>query len=158
MPSTQAPGTYTVKLGAFDSTWQTGYGWNDQAATLQVTAPSSPLTFTESGTASPASVAPGGTVDYGEPIGAAETIFTLHSELATFGESFGCRRASLMRSIVGREQQIGLRQILHMDEGIGRCKARLNACVMRVHRAVRRERPGHEGAPWTCNSGASGHW
>jgi saccharopine dehydrogenase-like NADP-dependent oxidoreductase len=42
---------------------------------------------------------PGGAVDYGEPIGSAETIFTLHSELATFGESFGCRTASFRLSL-----------------------------------------------------------
>ncbi len=44
-------------------------------------------------------LAPGGTVDYGEPIGAADTIFTLHSELATFGESFGCQSASFRLSL-----------------------------------------------------------
>jgi len=38
-------------------------------------------------------LAEGGVVDFGEPIGNAETIFTLHSELRTFGESFGCREA-----------------------------------------------------------------
>jgi saccharopine dehydrogenase (NAD+, L-lysine-forming) len=42
---------------------------------------------------------PGGTVDFGEPIGIAETIYTLHSELATFGESFGCRAASFRLSL-----------------------------------------------------------
>ncbi len=42
---------------------------------------------------------PGGAVGYGEPIGMAETIFTLHSELATFGESFGCREASFRLSL-----------------------------------------------------------
>jgi lysine 6-dehydrogenase len=42
---------------------------------------------------------PGGTVDYGEPIGEADTIYTLHSELATFGESFGCDRASFRLSL-----------------------------------------------------------
>jgi lysine 6-dehydrogenase len=41
----------------------------------------------------------GGPVDYGEPIGEADTIFTLHSELATFGESFGCQRASFRLSL-----------------------------------------------------------
>ncbi|MBV9464726.1 MAG: hypothetical protein JO169_01300, partial [Solirubrobacterales bacterium] len=40
-----------------------------------------------------------GTIDFGEPIGAAETIYTLHSELATFGESFGCRSASFRLSL-----------------------------------------------------------
>jgi lysine 6-dehydrogenase len=36
----------------------------------------------------------GGTVDFGEPIGEAETIHTIHSEMRTFGPSFGCREAS----------------------------------------------------------------
>lgn len=40
-----------------------------------------------------------GVVDYGDPIGDAETIYTLHSELATFGESFGCRAASFQLSL-----------------------------------------------------------
>ncbi|MBV9802770.1 MAG: saccharopine dehydrogenase NADP-binding domain-containing protein [Solirubrobacterales bacterium] len=44
-------------------------------------------------------LASGGTVDYGDPIGSVETIFTLHSELATFGESFGCRSASFRLSL-----------------------------------------------------------
>ena len=40
-------------------------------------------------------LAAGGEVDFGEPIGAAETIHTLHSELRTFGEaSAAARRAS----------------------------------------------------------------
>jgi len=42
---------------------------------------------------------PGGTLDYGSPIGEVETIYTLHSELATFGESFGCREASFRLSL-----------------------------------------------------------
>jgi len=41
----------------------------------------------------------GGVIDYGAPIGEAETIYTLHSELATFGESFGCRAASFRLSL-----------------------------------------------------------
>jgi lysine 6-dehydrogenase len=50
----------------------------------------------------PEQIAPlsdGGAVDYGDPIGEAETIYTLHSELATFGESFGCREASFRLSL-----------------------------------------------------------
>jgi len=46
---------------------------------------------------SPVEVEPmsdGGTVDFGEPIGEAETIHTIHSEMLTFGPSFGCREAS----------------------------------------------------------------
>jgi saccharopine dehydrogenase (NAD+, L-lysine-forming) len=42
---------------------------------------------------------PGGTIDFGDPIGEGETIYTLHSELATFGESFGCREASFRLSL-----------------------------------------------------------
>ncbi len=44
-------------------------------------------------------LAPGGAVEFGEPIGAAETIYTLHSELRTFGDSFGCREASFRLSL-----------------------------------------------------------
>lgn len=36
----------------------------------------------------------GGPVDFGDPIGTAETIHTIHSEMRTFGTSFGCREAS----------------------------------------------------------------
>jgi saccharopine dehydrogenase-like NADP-dependent oxidoreductase len=36
----------------------------------------------------------GGSMDFGDPIGEAETIHTIHSEMRTFGESFGCREAS----------------------------------------------------------------
>ena len=46
-----------------------------------------------------APLADGGVVDYGPPIGEAPTILTLHSELATFGESFGCRSASFRLSL-----------------------------------------------------------
>jgi saccharopine dehydrogenase-like NADP-dependent oxidoreductase len=48
-----------------------------------------------------APLTPGGELDFGRPIGPAETIFTLHSELATFGESFGCRSASFRLSLAG---------------------------------------------------------
>jgi lysine 6-dehydrogenase len=41
----------------------------------------------------------GGMVEFGQPIGAGETILTLHSELRTFGESFGCRQASFRLSL-----------------------------------------------------------
>jgi saccharopine dehydrogenase (NAD+, L-lysine-forming) len=48
-----------------------------------------------------APLTPGGTVDFGEPIAAAETIYTLHSELATFERSFGCANASFRLSLAG---------------------------------------------------------
>jgi lysine 6-dehydrogenase len=41
----------------------------------------------------------GGEVDFGQPLGRAETIYTLHSELRTFGDSFGCREASFRLSL-----------------------------------------------------------
>ena len=41
----------------------------------------------------------GGVVDFGPPIGKAETIKTLHSELLTFGDSFGCGEASFRLSL-----------------------------------------------------------
>jgi saccharopine dehydrogenase (NAD+, L-lysine-forming) len=50
----------------------------------------------------PVEIAPlsdGGNVDFGEPIGAPGTIYTLHSELATFGQSFGCTEASFRLSL-----------------------------------------------------------
>ncbi len=36
----------------------------------------------------------GGVVEFGDPIGTGRTIHTIHSELRTFGDSFGCREAS----------------------------------------------------------------
>lgn len=36
----------------------------------------------------------GGLVEFGDPIGAGRTIHTIHSELRTFGDSFGCGEAS----------------------------------------------------------------
>ena len=50
----------------------------------------------------PAEVEPlsdGGEVDFGEPIGTASTIYTLHSELRTFGESFGCSECTFRLSL-----------------------------------------------------------
>ncbi len=55
-------------------------------------------------------LAPGGRVDYGDPVGETETIYTLHSELATFGDSFGCEsssfRLSLKPGLVERLEQL----------------------------------------------------
>jgi lysine 6-dehydrogenase len=42
---------------------------------------------------------PGGTVSLPEPIGVAETIHTLHSEVRTFPESFGCTESSFRLSL-----------------------------------------------------------
>jgi saccharopine dehydrogenase (NAD+, L-lysine-forming) len=50
----------------------------------------------------PVEIAPlsdGGAVDFGEPVGSAPTIHTLHSELRTFPQSFGCREASFRLSL-----------------------------------------------------------
>ena len=44
---------------------------------------------------------PGGSVPLPEPFGAADTIYTLHSEVRTFPESFGCTEASFRLSLSG---------------------------------------------------------
>ena len=44
-------------------------------------------------------LSPGGVVEFGDPIGAGETIFTLHSEMATFNQSFGCQQGSFRLSL-----------------------------------------------------------
>lgn len=44
-------------------------------------------------------LSPGGRIAFPEPIGDAETIHTLHSELRTFPESFGCTEASFRLSL-----------------------------------------------------------
>jgi len=44
-------------------------------------------------------MADGGTVEFGEPTGAAPSIYTLHSEMRTFGPSFGARTASFRLSL-----------------------------------------------------------
>jgi saccharopine dehydrogenase (NAD+, L-lysine-forming) len=41
----------------------------------------------------------GGTVEFGEPIGPSPTIYTLHSEMLTFAQSFGCREGSFRLSL-----------------------------------------------------------
>ena len=41
----------------------------------------------------------GGEVDFGDPIGVGGTIYTLHSELRTFGESFGCSECTFRLSL-----------------------------------------------------------
>jgi len=50
----------------------------------------------------PREIAPltdGGCIDFDDPVGDAYTIHTLHSELRTFGESFGCEQASFRLSL-----------------------------------------------------------
>lgn len=44
-------------------------------------------------------LAPGPTLDFGEPIGEGETIFTLHSEVLTFGDSFGAANVTFALSL-----------------------------------------------------------
>ncbi len=50
----------------------------------------------------PAEIGPmtdGGVVDFGDPIGDGQTIYTLHSEMRTFGDSFGCSEGSFRLSL-----------------------------------------------------------
>jgi lysine 6-dehydrogenase len=44
-------------------------------------------------------LSPGGRVSFPEPIGEAETIYTLHSEVLTFPDSFGCSESSFRLSL-----------------------------------------------------------
>jgi saccharopine dehydrogenase-like NADP-dependent oxidoreductase len=44
-------------------------------------------------------LSPGGEVDFGDPVGRAATVHTLHSELLTFPTSFGCREVSFRLSL-----------------------------------------------------------
>ena len=44
-------------------------------------------------------LSPGGTVSFPWPIGDAETVHTLHSEMLTFPDSFGCREGSFRLSL-----------------------------------------------------------
>jgi saccharopine dehydrogenase-like NADP-dependent oxidoreductase len=58
-----------------------------------------PVVLRGGGSAEIEPMAPGGTVDFGEPIGPAETIYTLHSEMRTFADSFDCREGSFRLSL-----------------------------------------------------------
>jgi saccharopine dehydrogenase-like NADP-dependent oxidoreductase len=68
-------------------------------------------------------LSPGGEVNFGEPIGRAETIYTLHSEIRTFGQSFGCASASFRLSL-GRELLERLRELAAGSEEEMRSAAR----------------------------------
>ena len=81
-------------------------------------------------------LASGGTVDFGEPIGPAPTIHTLHSELLTFGESFGCRAASFRLSLAD-ELLVRLRELAgateQAKEAAGRDAGRPSPRTVSVH-------------------------
>ena len=59
---------------------------------------------------------PGPATDFGEPIGEAETIYTLHSEMRTFGESFGCGSGTF-RLALPPEVLEALRGLVGASEG-----------------------------------------
>jgi lysine 6-dehydrogenase len=60
-------------------------------------------------------LARGPRMDFGEPIGAGETIYTLHSEIRTFPESFGCESAAFWLSLAP-ELLEGLRELAGANE------------------------------------------
>jgi saccharopine dehydrogenase-like NADP-dependent oxidoreductase len=62
-----------------------------------------------------APMTPGGEIDFGSPLGRSETIYTLHSELRTFGQSFGCKTASFRLSLA-RPLLDRLRALAKADE------------------------------------------
>ena len=88
---------------------------------------------------------PGGAVTLPEPIGAADTIHTLHSETLTFPESFGCSEASFRLSL-SPELLERLRQLAAVpDEEIDRAAREAlppSARTVSVH-VVEAEASGH---------------
>jgi lysine 6-dehydrogenase len=70
-----------------------------------------------------APLTPGGEVDFGAPLGRSETIYTLHSELRTFGQSFGCKQASFRLSLA-RELLDRLRKLVSAPKEEVRSAAR----------------------------------
>jgi len=60
----------------------------------------------------------GPTIDFGEPIGEAETIFTLHSEVLTFGESFGAKHVTFALSLPDEV-------LRHLNELVGASEERV---------------------------------
>jgi lysine 6-dehydrogenase len=60
----------------------------------------------------------GPTIDFGEPIGEAETIFTLHSEVLTFGGSFGANNVTFALSLPGEV-------LRHLNELVGASEERV---------------------------------
>jgi hypothetical protein len=60
----------------------------------------------------------GPTIDFGAPIGEAETIFTLHSEVLTFGESFGADNVTFALSLPDRV-------LRHLNELVGASEERV---------------------------------
>jgi saccharopine dehydrogenase (NAD+, L-lysine-forming) len=58
-----------------------------------------PVVVRDSAVVRLAPLSDGGEVEFGSPIGTSETIYTLHSELATFADSFGCQNASFRLSL-----------------------------------------------------------
>ena len=81
-------------------------------------------------------LAPGGVVDFGDPIGEAETILTLHSEMRTFPSSFGCSDASFRLSLHPEllERLRGLAQASDAELERAAAEARPpSACTVSVH-------------------------
>lgn len=58
-----------------------------------------PMALIDGKTRSLEPLQPGPMVDFGDPIGEAETIFTLHSEVLTFGDSFGASNVTFALSL-----------------------------------------------------------
>jgi saccharopine dehydrogenase (NAD+, L-lysine-forming) len=59
----------------------------------------SPVVLRDGGPVEIEALSDGGVVDFPPPIGDAPSIYTLHSELVTFGESFGCSEAGFRLSL-----------------------------------------------------------
>ncbi len=79
---------------------------------------------------------PGGEVDFGDPIGVAPTVNTIHSEMLTFPTSFGCREASFRLSLPPAVEA-RLRRLAAADEaeaaGVGASALPPSADTVSVH-------------------------
>ena len=97
-------------------------------------------------------------VDFGDPIGEAETIFTLHSEVLTFGDSFGAEHVTFALSLSPQVLEL-LQELAEASEERVAEAARLSQPALaqyrlRAHR--RRDRGREDGARRERHSGKSG--
>ncbi|MDQ1513858.1 MAG: lysine 6-dehydrogenase, partial [Microbacteriaceae bacterium] len=88
---------------------------------------------------------PGGEVDFGDPIGRGETIHTIHSELRTFAQSFGCSEVSFRLSLP--------------PALLERLRALTGASDSEIDDAARRARPpsGHTVSVHRVDAATGGH-
>ncbi len=96
-------------------------------------------------------LAPGGEVDFPEPIGAADTIYTLHSEIRTFRDSFGCRGGELPAARWRPRCSSGVRELIGASRRGDRGGGALGQPALRQDgRRCTWSRPRPTSAPCAC--------